>query len=154
MTLFDESLFDDNFIYSVKRLAKGLELPPALVVQNIVLAKLARDAAHDDVYGGGGNLFIEFMAKTDEEGETHLMTGAELFSAIYEMEKKKLETEYIEKLQQIPWEALREEQKELMKKYGQDPESKDKQEQDKADIQALIDSGDLVIGETTWNGEE
>jgi hypothetical protein len=92
-----------NYLY--KKHYRGW-LGPALVVQNIVLAKLAKDTAVNDVYGGGEHLYFEFMAKTDERGETHLMTGAELFSAIYEAEKTRLERELYQRLKKVPKEDL------------------------------------------------
>jgi len=148
MTLFDESLFDENFIYSIKRLAKGLELPPALVVQNIVLAKLAKDTAVNDVYGGGEHLYFEFMAKTDERGETHLMTGAELFSAIYEAEKTRLERELYQQLKKVPKEDLHrlsEKDQDIIRRYAPSSSRQDIKEQ----LQAEGDD----VNDTEWTSE-
>ena len=145
MKLFDEKLLDEGFIEYLLKFSEGIKLPPALVVQNIILAKLARDKAEIDVLGSSEKLLYEFPGRTGEDGETYLITGAELYDMVYQMEKEQLERERLEQIQStgIPFDMLPPEDQEILKRFNQDPESLEKRKQEnelyeeyKADLEA------------------
>jgi len=137
MKLFDESLFDDNFKEYLMKFSEGVKLPPALVVQNIILAKFARDKAFMDVYGATESLLFEFPGRTGEDGETYLITGAELFDIIYQMEKQKLEIEYIDNLAAVPVEALSEHDREILGRHGKLPKQQAEAKKQKESVDDL-----------------
>ena len=138
----DESLIFPGVEEYINRLAEGLNIPPALIIQNMLIRRIAEEDAAINVYGQSPKLLYEFM---DQDGE--LVTGQELYEKIKSMEENRLRTEYAEKLMKIPFEALRPDQQEFLKGLKMDPESKEKEKEDQADLQALIDSGDLILDE-------
>lgn len=114
---------DDEMIFSgvkgyINTLADNMDLPPAVVIQNMLIRRIAEEDAASAVYGAGPELLIEFMGKDNE-----LVTGQELYEILHKSKKDRLEQEYVEQLKQVPADALRPEQKELLERYNVDPES-------------------------------
>ena len=153
MKKFNAEKFSNDFIDIVETLADALEIDPVVFIENIVISRLAADRADDDVYQGGVNLMPEFL-----QHDGKMLRGRELYKMLYNMKRKELENKRVQqiqdKLQYIDYDQLQEDEKELMKRYKMDPESKEEQQQDEIDIQALIDSGELGEVKTSWNGEE
>ncbi len=84
----DESLFDDKIKMFLEEMSKGLNLPPALIIQNIILKRLAEEAAEEAVFGDTGEKPLdEFMIKTIN-GKDYLLTGQELFNNLYDIKKQ------------------------------------------------------------------
>ncbi len=141
----DETLIFPSLKAYIDKLSEGLNIPPVMVIQNLLIRRLAEESARADVYGATTGLLVEFGGKDGE-----LITGQELYQMIYKMEKNRLEKEYCERLTAAPWEALQEREQELMKGRGLDPESKKKrQEEEKLlqELEAEIGPVEIVLGD-------
>ena len=123
MKKFKPEEFSNDFIDIIESLADALEVDPVVFIENIVIKRLADDRAADDVYG---NLKImpEFM-----KHDGKVQRGRDLYKTLYNIERRRLELEYIERLQPVPWEALQDHEKELLKRYGHAPKAKEKRKQ-------------------------
>lgn len=87
--------FDHAFLRFINDLAERLEVPRYLVIQNMLLTKLAEQDAYDAVYPG--NRIIEDFMYTSEG----VITGKELYDQFYDNHKRKLEQQIAEQEQMI-----------------------------------------------------
>jgi len=79
-SIFMFSNFDDNFIEFITRFSKDLNIPVQMVIQNIVINKLARDAAREEIWGAEGQEpMVEFQLTNKG-----FVTGKELFDNLFE----------------------------------------------------------------------
>ncbi len=121
MIKLDAGKFDNDFINTVEQLANALKVDPVMFIENIVLSRMAADQAADDVYQGGLQLMPEFLQYDGQQ-----LKGRELYKMIYNLERARLEQEYINNLAAVPVEALTDHDREILRRHGQDPESKAK----------------------------
>lgn len=80
--------FDDQFLTYIEKYSKGLKLPEWLVIQNLIMARIADKEALKEVFGPTGEVLKEFTQVEDDKG-ARTLTGQEL--------KKLLKDEYIKK---------------------------------------------------------
>jgi hypothetical protein len=110
--------WDKVFYSKMKAYADGLGISMAQVMQNLLIKRLADDAAADTVWGGNRELLLEFSMTNKG-----LITGKELFEMLYNDKVNQL---YRERAQGIkrrlqdgePETLLTEDEKEVLKKYG------------------------------------
>lgn len=69
--------FDDAFLVKIEEYANGLNIPLSLVMQNMLIKRLAQEAAEAEVWGPGKRLLDEFLFTS--EG---VITGQELFDML------------------------------------------------------------------------
>jgi len=119
MKKFDAKKFDSEFINIIEQLADALAVDPVMFIENIVISRMATDQAADDVYQGGAQLMPEFLQYNGQQ-----LRGRELYKMLYNLERVRLEREYIANLAAVPVEALSEHDLDILKRHGQDPESK------------------------------
>lgn len=139
MKKFKPEEFSNDFIDIIENLADALEVDPVVFIENIVIKRLADDRAAVDVYGNL-NIMPEFVKQGGE-----VKRGRELYKLLYNMKRKQLELEYIEQLRPVPWEALQDHEKEMFKRYGQDPESKKRQEIADKEADEILKNQDFII---------
>ncbi len=140
--------FKEEVLEILNNLSQALDIEPAVILESIFIKRVARDHAAGAVYGEMKHLMTEF-AKDKKTGQVR--RGQELYNAMYREAVREFEQDELyrieNKLQYIGFDRLPENEQELMKRYKMDPESKDQKQKDNADIQALIDSGDLILDE-------
>ena len=129
---FEENLLFEGVKNYVDNLSEGLEIPPTVIIQNMIIRRIAEEDAAAAIYGAGPALLAEFM---DQGGE--LVTGQELYEKIKSMETDRLEKEYISNLAAVPVEALSEHDLEILKRHGQEPERKEIQIKEKQNVEDL-----------------
>ena len=127
MKKFNAEKFENDFIDIVENLADALEVDPVIFIENIVISRLAADRAADDVYQGGAALMPEFM-----QHDGKMLRGRELYKMLYNLERVRLEREYIETLAAVPVEALSEHDREILGRHGKLPEQQQAQAKQKA----------------------
>jgi hypothetical protein len=151
MIKFDARKLDNDFVKTIEQLADTLKVDPVVFIENIILSRMAADQAADDVYQGGLQFMPEFLQYDGQQ-----LRGRELYKMMYNLKRRELEQERLQYIEQagLKYSQLPKEDQELLKRYKMDAASKDKKKQDKADLQSMIDSGDLIIGETTWNKDK
>jgi hypothetical protein len=151
MIKFDARKLDNDFIKTIEQLANALKVDPVVFIENIILSRMAADQAADDVYQGGLQLMPEFLQYDGQQ-----LRGRELYKMMYNLKRRELEQERLQYIEQagLEHDQLPKEDQELLKRYKMDAASKEKKKQDKADLQSMIDSGDLIIGDTTWNKDK
>jgi hypothetical protein len=151
MIKFDARKLDNDFVKTIEQLADTLKVDPVVFIENIILSRMAADQAADDVYQGGLQFMPEFLQYDGQQ-----LRGRELYKMMYNLKRRELEQERLQYIEQagLKYSQLPKEDQELLKRYKMDAASKEKKKQDKADLQSMIDSGDLIIGETTWNKDK
>jgi hypothetical protein len=151
MIKLDARKLDNDFIKTIEQLANALKVDPVVFIENIILSRMAADQAADDVYQGGLQLMPEFLQYDGQQ-----LRGRELYKMMYNLKRRELEQERLQYIEQagLEHDQLPKEDQELLKRYKMDAASKEKKKQDKADLQSMIDSGDLIIGDTTWNKDK
>ncbi len=151
MIKFDARKLDNDFIKTIEQLADALKVDPVVFIENIILSRMAADQAADDVYQGGLQFMPEFLQYDGQQ-----LRGRELYKMMYNLKRRELEQERLQYIEQagLKYSQLPKEDQELLKRYKMDAASKDKKKQDKADLQSMIDSGDLITDETTWNKDK
>ena len=110
--------FDEVFLQRIKVFALGLHIPEWLVMQNMIIKRMANEAAEYEVYGGGTRVLTEFML-VGEGLERRSITGEELFNIlkgqyVQEYEKKLVEQTLREERYGIP---LQEKEKAVLIKH-------------------------------------
>jgi len=151
MIKFDARKLDNDFIKTIEQLADALKVDPVVFIENIILSRMAADQAADDVCQGGLQFMPEFLQYDGQQ-----LRGRELYKMMYNLKRRELEQERLQYIEQagLEHDQLPKEDQELLKRYKMDAASKEKKKQDKADLQSMIDSGDLIIGDTTWNKDK
>jgi hypothetical protein len=151
MIKFDARKLDNDFVKTIEQLADTLKVDPVVFIENIILSRMAADQAADDVYQGGLQFMPEFLQYDGQQ-----LRGRELYKMMYNLKRRELEQERLQYIEQagLKYSQLPKEDQELLKRYKMDAASKDKKKQDKADLQSMIDSGDLITDETTWNKDK
>ncbi len=151
MIKFDARKLDNDFVKTIEQLADTLKVDPVVFIENIILSRMAADQAADDVSQGGLQLMPEFLQYDGQQ-----LRGRELYKMMYNLKRRELELERLQYIEQtgLEYDQLPREDQELLKRYKADAASKEKKKQDKADLQSMIDSGDLIIGDTTWNKDK
>lgn len=77
--------FDKVFYKHIRSYAKGLKFPEFVVIQNIIIKRMAQERAHREVWGGSGEILDEFISLKDKEGdEFRIATGPELEKILYD----------------------------------------------------------------------
>ncbi len=127
MKKFNAEKFENDFIDIVENLADALEVDPVIFIENIVISRLAADRAADDVYQGGAALMPEFM-----QHDGKMLRGRELYKMLYNLERVRLEREYIASLAALPVEALSDHDLEILKRHGQDQAAAAKRKEEEA----------------------
>jgi hypothetical protein len=139
----DESLMFPALKAYIDRLAEGFNLPPALVIQNMVIRRIAEEDATTAVYGHRQILLHEF-AEIDGE----LITGQELYERLYSAKKKELERELYQQLKKVPTEdihRLSEKDQDIINRYAPSCSKQDIKEQ----LQAEGDD----VNDTSWSSD-
>jgi len=73
--------FDAVFFKKIQGYSEGLHIPEWLVLENMIIKRMADEAAEIEVYGGGTRLLDEFMLVGDG-AEHRSVTGEELFNSL------------------------------------------------------------------------
>lgn len=84
--------FDEVFLKKIQRYSNGLHIPEWLVIQNMIIKRMADESAEFEVFGTGKRVLDEFVMAGDEDNH-RTITGDELFNHL-----KKL---YIQKYQRM-----------------------------------------------------
>lgn len=146
---FNQNDFDPEFLNIMGGFAEALEVDLPDMMQRMLIKRFAYDRAILDVIGTSGpGDYAEFIEVEDLEPK-------KLFQILYNMKRQELEREELARIQdreeQIGFDQLPENEQEFLKQRGQDRESraarKEQKQKDDDDIQALIDSGDLILDE-------
>ncbi len=118
--------FDHDFIEVVERLANTLKVKPAVMLENIFIRRLAEERAVDDVFGKRPHLMPEFMTYGGK-----VKRGHELYEILYNLKRLELERERVPQILAtgIPFDMLPPEDQKILKRHGQDSESKAKQKE-------------------------
>jgi hypothetical protein len=135
--LNEELIFPSVKAY-IDKLAEGLNLPPVVILQNMIIKRLAEENAAADVYGPGGELLTEFI-----EQDGTLLTGPELYKMLYDLERERLEREYVDTLEATPWEDCSKSEKELLTRYGIGPVAEQKKKEKQQNIDELREKYNL-----------
>lgn len=140
--------FDEIFFKRIQEYSNGLHIPEWLVIQNMIIKRMADEAAECEVFGQNGKVLDEFIM-TGEGNKHETMTGEKLFNFLKDQSIQKYERKAVKMLLQeesygVPlndkdkallikhrtgkaWiesdeykkeQTAREEYKNLMKKYG------------------------------------
>lgn len=149
MKKFNPDNLDKNFIANIEKLSAALGIDPAVYIENTLIKRLALEQAANDVYGNNSAIFPEFISYDGE-----IKRGHELYKILYNLERERLEREYVENLAAVPWEVCSDKEKELLIKYKLDPASKAEKKAVEADIKKLQESGEIGEVETTWNNKK
>jgi hypothetical protein len=139
----DESLIFPGIEEYINRLAEGFNLPPAIVIQNMIIRRIAEEDATTAVYGKRKLLLFEF---TELDGE--LITGQELYERLYSAKKNELERELYQRLKKVPKEDLHrlsEKDQDIIRRYAPSSSRQDIKEQ----LQAEGDD----VNDTEWTSE-
>ncbi len=132
-----ESWIDETLIFPglkayINTLAKGMSLPPAIIIQNMLIRRIAEEDAEATVYNDGERLLPEFYS---EGGE--LVTGQELYDLMFNEKRNELEKEYINNLAAVPVEALTDHDREILGRHGKLPEQRQAQEKQAESVEEL-----------------
>lgn len=111
--------FDEEFLKEIQGFSEGLHIPEWLVIQNMIINRLADEDAEYEVYGGGRRrLLLEFM-QVGEGIERRTLTGkplhAELKAEYVIKHEKDLVKQALE--EEAAGAPLDEKEKELLIKY-------------------------------------
>ncbi|MCL5290641.1 MAG: hypothetical protein M1489_06415 [Firmicutes bacterium] len=85
--------FDKVFFNKIEAYAKGLNTPVWLVMQNMIIKRMAQEAAEEEVWGPSSKLLDEFMYTNQGP-----ITGAELFTLLMDTYSRKEESKKVEQL--------------------------------------------------------
>lgn len=88
--------FDKEFLDYIKYYAEGLQIPEYLVIQNMVIVRMADEEAQKEVYGDLGGMVEGFMSTIDKKGPRQI-TGKELKDIL----KDKYTREYKNQLKEV-----------------------------------------------------
>lgn len=110
--------FDEIFLKRIQSYAEGLHIPEWMVMQNMLLDRMANESAEYKVYGKRPKLLVEFML-IGEGTERRSVTGKELTDSLEEMYVRKFEKELLKQTLQeerygIP---LQKRERDLLIKY-------------------------------------
>lgn len=79
---FDKDIFD-----YVGKYAKGLHVPAWMVIQNMIVKRMAEEAAEHNVNGKKHRELPEFRAVMDDLDDMRMLTGKELYDIMYKQFK-------------------------------------------------------------------
>jgi hypothetical protein len=114
------AMFDPVFIAKIKAMAEATKLPEYLVIQNMIIKRMAEDAADEEVNGVRPQSLPEFSFT--EKGP---ITGEELFNMLKSREVQRLEAEKeIQLIQESQYAPLSPEDSEWLKKRMEQRDSK------------------------------
>ena len=88
--------FDKEFLDYIKYYAEGLQIPEYLVIQNMVIVRMADEEAQKEVYGDLDGIVEGFMSTIDKKGPRQI-TGKELKDIL----KDKYTREYKNQLKEV-----------------------------------------------------
>lgn len=88
--------FDKEFLDYIKYYAEGLQIPEYLVIQNMVIVRMADEEAQKEVYGDLGGMVEGFLSTIDKKGPRQI-TGKELKDIL----KDKYTREYKNQLEEV-----------------------------------------------------
>lgn len=141
--------FDEMFYKTIIKYSQGLNNPEWLVMQNIILRRMAHDHANVKVWGATGETLKEFVAVDDGDGYK-TMTGEPLYNMLIEMftkeeEKKKVEVLLNDELYGVP---IGEDDKKFLIKHRSgrtwlESEEYQKEQRRKAEIKQLSEDFNL-----------
>lgn len=84
--------FDNEFLKYIKFYSKGLHLPEFLIIQNIIIGRMAEEDARKEVFGSISGLLEEFISTNDENGPRTL-TGEELYKQLKQLKIQEFKKE-------------------------------------------------------------
>lgn len=119
MTAVDMMMnFDETFYKRIQGYSEGLHIPEWLVMQNMIIKRMADEAAEYEVFGPSGKVLDEFML-VGEGFKRRAITGEELFNNLKQQYKVNYEKKAVQELLKeeaygIP---LKENEKALLIKY-------------------------------------
>lgn len=141
--------FDEIFFKKIQGYSEGLNIPEWLVIQNIIIKRMAQDHAKTEVWGPSGETLKEFVSVNDGDGYKTI-TGEPLFEMLNELFIKEEEMEKVKILliDESYGTPIGEDDKKLLIKYRTGPswlesEEYQKEQKHKADIKQLLDDGNL-----------
>ncbi|SHH87085.1 hypothetical protein [Desulfosporosinus lacus] len=109
--------FDEVFLKRIQGYSEGLHIPEWLVLQNMIIKRMADEAAHYEVYGNSTKLLDEFMLIGDGI-ERRSVTGEELFNSLKDQYVIKYERKLVEQaLNEEKYGTLHSREKALLIKY-------------------------------------
>lgn len=82
--------FDEIFFKKIQKYSNGLHIPEWLVMQNMIIKRIADEAAETEVFGTHRRVLDEFMMM-GEGSERKTTTGEELFNILKKIYIKKYE---------------------------------------------------------------
>ena len=135
--------FDEVFYKKIIKYSQGLNNPEWLVIQNIIICRMAQDHAKAIVWGASGETLKEFVSVNDGDGYKTI-TGEPLFEMldklfIEEEEKKKIKVLLNDELYGVP---IEEDDKKLLIKHRSgsiwlESDEYQKEQERKAEIKRL-----------------
>lgn len=144
--------FDEVFYKKIIRYSQGLNTPEWLVMQNIIIRRMAHDHAKAIVWGASGETLKEFVSVDDGDGYKTI-TGEPLFDMLNKMfiedeEKEKVKVLLNDELYGVP---IGEDDKKLLIKYRTgrtwlESEEYQKEQERKAEIKQLSEDFKLKAG--------
>lgn len=81
--------YDDEFLKYIKHYSDGLNIPEYLIIQNMIIWRMGKEAAEREVYGSLNKILDEFLQVHDEKGPRTL-TGKELFAVVKDSKVEEL----------------------------------------------------------------
>lgn len=84
--------FDDSFFNYINHYSKGLNIPEYMIMQNMIIKRMAAQDAKKEVYGSLNQILDEFLHVTDDKG-TRTVTGEELYKILKDKEVQELKNE-------------------------------------------------------------
>lgn len=108
--------FDEEFYNRLKVYSDSMRIPMWLVIQNMLIKRMAEEQAEKDIWGDAPRMLPEFMFTVDGP-----LTGEALFNTLYEA---KLQEEATKRVEDIKTNVLQyglepsEEEKEILNKFG------------------------------------
>ena len=141
--------FDEMFYKKIIKYSQGLNNPEWLVMQNIIICRMAHDHAKVKVWGATGETLREFVSIDDGEGYKTI-TGMPLYEMlinifIEEEEKEKVKILLNDELYGVP---IKEDDKKLLIKHRSgrtwlESEEYQKEQERKAEIKQLSEDFNL-----------
>lgn len=85
--------FDEVFFKKIQKYSDGLHIPEWLVLQNMIIKRMAEEAAFYEAWGSRKKILTEFASGGDDMEHQRMFTGEELFNMLkaqfFDEEKKK-----------------------------------------------------------------
>lgn len=87
--------FDNDFLEYIKYYAEGLKIPEYLVIQNMVITRMADEEAQKEVHGKLTGFVEGFMSTIDDKGPRQI-TGKELKNILKDLKVREYKKELAE----------------------------------------------------------